>query len=69
MKRVKALIKLSKLNSDRLNEKELSHVTGGLCWCGCFYANCGGSSKSDNDVANSGGNKTSIIPHIGDQWS
>ena len=53
MKRVKSLIKLTNLKSERLNEKEQTFVSGGgTIWCGCYYSECGGSSTEDNDEAN-----------------
>jgi natural product precursor len=67
MKRVKNLIKLTTLNSGSLNEKELNHVLGGGCYCGCFYENCGGSSTGNNDSANTSGGKSSVLRNPA-QW-
>lgn len=39
-----------------LNEKEMAAVQGGMCVCGCKYANNGGSSTDANGRANSNGN-------------
>lgn len=38
----------------KLSERETKKVTGGamFCPCSCAYANCGGSSFSDNSGAN-----------------
>jgi hypothetical protein len=51
----------------KLSERETSEATGGetVCGCGCAYANCGGSSTSDNFSANyaGGGGKGLISPH------
>lgn len=53
MTRVKSLIKLTNLNSENLNEKELKEVRAGeMCWCSCWYEACGGSSLIDNGWAN-----------------
>lgn len=48
-----------KLNSQErmsLSKKEMSKLKGGdyeiYCWCGCRYANSGGSSTMENGVAN-----------------
>jgi natural product precursor len=68
MKRVKNLIKLTNLNSERLNEKELRHVVGGECHCGCFYAACGGSSKIANDGSNTEHGFVSPLPPFEAQW-
>ena len=68
MKRVKNLIKLSNLHSDQLDEKELSHVIGGLCHCGCFYETCGGSTRANNDSANTGGGLVSPLPPFDAEW-
>jgi natural product precursor len=63
MKKLKSLINLTNLNSENLNEKELSHLIGGeCCHCGCFYCSCGGASNSDNYGANSSGCKVSPLP-------
>ncbi len=64
MKRIKNLIKLTNLNSESLNEKELSHVSGGVgeCYCGCFYETSEGSSTFDNETANDAKDLTSIPP-------
>lgn len=54
MKQIKNLMKLTNLNSERLNEKELSHTIGGFitCFCLCYYEGCGGESKIDNGATN-----------------
>lgn len=62
MKKAKSLIKLTNLNSEDLNEKELSHARGGWCHCGCFWAACGGSSLYWNDNYNTAENKVSPLP-------
>jgi len=69
MKQVKNLIKLTNLNSEKLNEKELTLVNGGNCSCGCFYSNCGGSSSNDNYRANSIGDYISIFPVDQKEWN
>jgi len=56
MKEIKGLIKLTNLNSEKVNDKELKYVSGGFCGCGCYYSNCGGSSDVDNAAANAGSN-------------
>jgi hypothetical protein len=66
MKRVKNLIKLSNLKVERLNDKELGHVIGALCHCGCFYAACGGSSSSSNYSANNKKGFVSPLPDLDD---
>jgi hypothetical protein len=66
MKRVKNLIKLSNLKAERLNDKELGHVIGAMCCCGCFYADCGGSSSSANYTANTRGDLISKLPDLDD---
>ncbi len=68
MKRVKNLIKLTNFNSKSLNEKDLNQVTGGQCFCGCFYENCGGSSTSYNGGANRSSNLTSVVRELPAQW-
>ncbi len=66
MKRVKNLIKLTNLNSERLNEKELCHAMGsGFGYCGCYWANCGGSSDAANSAANKKGGLDSPLPPEG----
>jgi natural product precursor len=39
-----------------LSKKEISKLKGGdyeiCCWCGCLYANGGGSSTMENSIAN-----------------
>ena len=67
MKRVKSLIKLTNRNPERLNEKELSQVIGGSCGCGCFYADCGGSSTYDNWEANDEDSLHSELPPCDDE--
>jgi len=52
MSRIKSLIKLTNLNSEKLDEKFLHHVFGGEYYCGCFYEACGGSTRYNNDRAN-----------------
>jgi len=54
MKQIKSFIKLTNLSSEKINEKELNHVIGGDCKCGCYYALCSGSSETINGSANSG---------------
>jgi natural product precursor len=60
-------IKLNKLAENRLNEKEMNSINGGVgtyitcndkgvcyaCGCSCAYANSGGSSSAGNGNANS----------------
>lgn len=65
MKRVKNLIKLTNLNSEKLSEKELNHVIGGHCTCGCFYENCGGSTQWNNMEANEARDLHSEYPPVG----
>ncbi len=54
MKKLKKLVKLTNLNSEQLKEKELGQALGGeiICFCGCFYARCGGSSSRMNAFYN-----------------
>lgn len=66
MEQVKSLIKLTNLKSESLNEKEQSRLMGGHCICGCFYADCGGSSRHDNASANRADNAHSQIPGHGE---
>jgi len=68
MTKVKNLIKLTNLNSGRLKEKELKHVIGGGCQCGCYYANCGGPSYGTNGYYNNKSGKVSIFPSISSEW-
>ncbi len=49
-------LKLSNLVHEVINEKGMSKIYGGGCTCGCFYANCGGSSVASNGSANSADN-------------
>ncbi len=48
-----------KLKLTKLSRKEVEKVKGGgvdvygPCGCGCAYADCGGSSTTDNAYANS----------------
>lgn len=65
MKKVKNLIKLTNLNSENLNEKELSYALGGVCGCGCYWAACGGSSRTDNSFKNDEGGLGSPLPPVG----
>jgi len=66
MKQVKSLIKLTNLNSERLEleGKDLHHVIGAYS-CGCYYKYCGGSSKADNNAANLTWGYESIEPTKG----
>jgi natural product precursor len=52
-------LKLNKLEEQNLAERQMYAVKGGgvgdMCGCGCCYANNGGSSVSDNALANSQG--------------
>lgn len=43
-----------------LNEKEMAAIQGGMCVCGCRYANNGGSSTDANGRANSKGNLRTV---------
>jgi natural product precursor len=54
-------LKLNKLNSKILAEKQMNNVYGGerACGCGCCYSNNGGSSSNDNGQANFNGGKYS----------
>jgi hypothetical protein len=71
MKRIKSFIKLTSRNSERLNEKELNRVISGEAGCegncGCWYAQCGGSSSIDNENANAE-NLHSEIPWDEAEW-
>jgi len=71
MKRVKNLIKLTHLNSERLNEKELGIEVGGKgnCICMCYYETCGGSSTSDNEAKNNERDLTSMLPKNVAMWA
>jgi len=54
-------LKLNRLSDQKLAEKQMNMVMGGDapskcpkgCCCACQYANQGGSSSSDNMLANS----------------
>ena len=50
-------IKLNKLSSEKMTNRDLGMIKGGGgdCSCGCRYANDGGSSTSDNGNANNAG--------------
>ncbi len=54
-------IKLTQLDRVQLEERKMSYLVGGTgeCNCGCYYANSGGSSTTDNDQANNKGDLTS----------
>lgn len=72
MKRVKSLIKLTNLNSETLNEKDLNRVicgAGEYCYCGCWYSECGGSSDGDNDAYNDRDDLFSFIPIGQAEWN
>ncbi len=47
-------IKLNALSESCLQDKEMNAIVGGhdTCRCSCAYANQGGSTQSDNMVAN-----------------
>ncbi|GHV34584.1 hypothetical protein FACS1894178_2370 [Bacteroidia bacterium] len=47
-------LKLNKIAEQNLNEKQMHQIRGGAsgCSCGCQYANNGGSSISNNGMAN-----------------
>lgn len=65
MKKAKRMLKLTSLNSENLNEKELHQTHGGWCHCGCFWAACGGSSNYWNNNYNTSENKVSPLPPEG----
>lgn len=46
--------KLNALSAERLRQKEMCTLVGGvtICSCSCYYANSGGSSSNDNSGAN-----------------
>ena len=72
MKRVKNLIKLTNLNSESLNEKELNQVIAGdviVCHCGCYYSECGGASTMDVADANSNEGFYSEVPFDEVEWN
>jgi natural product precursor len=58
-------IKLNQLALEKLQNQEMKMLNGGYslvchddglcCGCGCYYANSGGSSATDNQNANSAG--------------
>ena len=53
-------IKLSGLEKERLSDQSMRMLRGGeKCYCGCHYANEGGSSVNYNDAANFDGGLTS----------
>jgi len=55
-------IKLTQLDRVQLEERKMSYLVGGGpgdCNCGCYYENSGGSSSSDNLIANIKGGLTS----------
>lgn len=47
-------IKLNKLSSEKMNNRDLNTLRGGGgdCICGCKYSQNGGSSNADNGNAN-----------------
>jgi len=47
-------LKLNKLQANQISVRDIKRIVGGEgeCCCGCFYANNGGSSTSDNFNAN-----------------
>ena len=48
-------LKLNEISKVRLEEREMCKLLGGgssACFCGCLYANTGGSSNALNDAAN-----------------
>lgn len=50
-------LKLTQLEKNLLQEKEMENVKGGnTCGCGCKYAGSGGSNTYDNANANLSGN-------------
>jgi natural product precursor len=56
-------LKLNNLEKNSLNEKEMSHITGGgACGCGCAYAHDGGSSTQDSGYANQADGLWSDVP-------
>ena len=65
MKKLRGLIKLTKFNSENVNGNELNHALGGACSCSCFWAACGGSSRSNNDTANNEKGYVSPLPPVG----
>jgi natural product precursor len=58
-------LKLNRLSDQQLAEKQMNNLLGGAgeggsqincgCYCGCCYANQGGSSTQDNGRANQAG--------------
>jgi natural product precursor len=52
-------IKLNKLSSEKMTNRDLGMLRGGGdngdCVCGCRYSNDGGSSNADNGNANNAG--------------
>lgn len=45
--------KLNALSAESLRQKEMNAIIGGKsCGCSCYWANQGGSSVNDNNMAN-----------------
>jgi len=74
MAKVKSLIKLTNLNAAGLKKRELNDVAGGEFndgsgfwerYCGCYYANCGGSSRYWNHKVNNIKQLDSALPPDG----
>lgn len=71
MKYVKSFIKLANNRSQPLSKDMQNSLTGGKefgCVCGCFYADCGGSSTIDNFGWNAGRGLESPEPPAGAEW-
>lgn len=62
---MKKKISLSKLTAGEMKELEAGYVVYGddkkVCGCGCYYANSGGSSTTQNRDANYLGGLTSPL--------
>ncbi len=65
------------LSAESLRQKEMSAIMGGKsCGCSCYYANNGGSSSNDNNMANynygysssEGCNQYSYSDEMGDNY-
>jgi natural product precursor len=53
-----------KMSLFKMSDRKMKTVKGmeHSCGCGCFYANSGGSSTSDNSTANKRDNLWSVKP-------
>lgn len=52
MSHLKKTMSLYRLNENQLKETKGKGIDENGCRCGCIYANCGGSSSTNNHSAN-----------------